>query len=882
MSEQTFSMPTKYDPNSIEKGRYEWWVKNKFFEAEDDETKQPYSIVIPPPNVTGKLHLGHAWDTTLQDIITRMKRMQGYDVLWLPGMDHAGIATQAKVEQKLRAEGKSRYDLGREKFLEETWKWKEEYAQTIRHQWAKLGLGLDYSRERFTLDEGLSKAVREVFVSLYKKGLIYRGEYIINWDPVTKTALSDIEVIYKDIQGAFYHLRYPLKDGSGYIEIATTRPETMLGDTAVAVHPEDERYKHLIGKTIVLPIVGREIPIIADEYVDMEFGSGAVKITPAHDPNDFEVGNRHNLERILVMNEDGTMNEKAGKYKGMDRFECRKQIVKDLQEQGVLIKIEEMVHSVGHSERSGAVVEPYLSTQWFVKMKPLAEAAIKLQKTEGKVHFVPERFEKTYLHWMENIRDWCISRQLWWGHRIPAWYHKETGEVYVGHEAPQDAENWEQDPDVLDTWFSSALWPFSTMGWPDKEAADLKRYYPTDALVTGYDIIFFWVSRMIFQGLEFTGKRPFKDVLIHGLVRDAEGRKMSKSLGNGVDPMDVIDQYGADSLRYFLATGSSPGQDLRYSTEKVESVWNFANKIWNASRFALMNMGGLPYEDIDLDGKKSVADEWILTRLNETIETVTNLAEKYEFGEVGRALYNFIWDDFCDWYIEMAKLPLYGEDETAKKTTRSVLAYVLDQTMRLLHPFMPFITEEIWQNLPHEGESITVAEWPKVRPELSNQEASEQMKLLVEIIRSVRNIRAEVNTPMSKKIAMIINAHDEKILDTLETNKAYLERFCNPEMLTIGVGVLAPEKAMTAVVSGAEIYLPLQGLINIEEEITRLEKELEKLNKEVERVQKKLANEKFVAKAPAQVVEVERAKEKDYLEKRATVQERLEELRRMK
>lgn len=882
MSEQTFSMPTKYDPNSIEKGRYEWWVKNKFFEAEDDETKQPYSIVIPPPNVTGKLHLGHAWDTTLQDIITRMKRMQGYDVLWLPGMDHAGIATQAKVEQKLRAEGKSRYDLGREKFLEETWKWKEEYAQTIRHQWAKLGLGLDYSRERFTLDEGLSKAVREVFVSLYKKDLIYRGEYIINWDPVTKTALSDIEVIYKDIQGAFYHLRYPLKDGSGYIEIATTRPETMLGDTAVAVHPEDERYKHLIGKTIVLPIVGREIPIIADEYVDMEFGSGAVKITPAHDPNDFEVGNRHNLERILVMNEDGTMNEKAGKYKGMDRFECRKQIVKDLQEQGVLIKIEEMVHSVGHSERSGAVVEPYLSTQWFVKMKPLAEAAIKLQKTEGKVHFVPERFEKTYLHWMENIRDWCISRQLWWGHRIPAWYHKETGEVYVGHEAPQDAENWEQDPDVLDTWFSSALWPFSTMGWPDKEAADLKRYYPTNALVTGYDIIFFWVSRMIFQGLEFTGKRPFKDVLIHGLVRDAEGRKMSKSLGNGVDPMDVIDQYGADSLRYFLATGSSPGQDLRYSTEKVESVWNFANKIWNASRFALMNMGELPYEDIDLYGKKSVADEWILTRLNETIETVTNLAEKYEFGEVGRALYNFIWDDFCDWYIEMAKLPLYGEDETAKKTTRSVLAYVLDQTMRLLHPFMPFITEEIWQNLPHEGESITVAEWPKVRPELSNQEASEQMKLLVEIIRSVRNIRAEVNTPMSKKIAMIINAHDEKILDTLETNKAYLERFCNPEMLTIGVGALAPEKAMTAVVSGAEIYLPLQGLINIEEEITRLEKELEKLNKEVERVQKKLANEKFVAKAPAQVVEEERAKEKDYLEKRATVQERLEELKRMK
>lgn len=882
MSEEQFTMPTKYDPNKIEQGRYNWWVNNKFFETKDDDTKQPYSIVIPPPNVTGKLHLGHAWDTTLQDIITRMKRMQGRDVLWLPGMDHAGIATQAKVEQKLRAEGKTRYDLGREKFLEETWIWKEDYASTIREQWAKLGLGLDYSRERFTLDEGLSKAVREVFVKLYEKGLIYRGEYIINWDPVTKTALSDIEVIYKDIQGAFYHLRYPLKDGSGYIEIATTRPETMLGDTAVAVHPEDERYKHLIGKTLVLPIVGREIPIVADDYVDMEFGSGAVKITPAHDPNDFEVGNRHQLERVLVMNEDGTMNEKAGKYNGMDRFECRKQIVKDLEAEGVLIKIEDMVHSVGHSERSGAVVEPYLSTQWFVKMQPLAEAAIKLQKSEGKVHFVPERFEKTYLHWMENIRDWCISRQLWWGHRIPAWYHKETGEVYVGHDAPSDAENWEQDPDVLDTWFSSALWPFSTMGWPDVDAHDFKRYYPTDALVTGYDIIFFWVSRMIFQGLEFTGERPFKDVLIHGLVRDAEGRKMSKSLGNGVDPMDVIDKYGADSLRYFLATGSSPGQDLRYSTEKVESIWNFVNKIWNASRFALMNMGGLTYEEIDLSGKKSVADHWILTRLNETIETVTNLAEKYEFGEVGRALYNFIWDDFCDWYIEMAKLPLYGEDEEAKKTARSILAHVLDQTMRLLHPFMPFITEEIWQNLPHYGESITVAEWPKVRPELSNKEASEQMKLLVEIIRSVRNIRAEVNTPMSKKIAMIIHAHDDKVASMLETNKAYLERFCNPENLEIGVNVSAPEKAMTAVVSGAEIYLPLQGLINIEEEIARLEKELDKLNKEVERVQKKLANEKFVSKAPAQVVEEERAKEKDYLEKRQTVQERLEELKGMK
>ncbi|MBM4762455.1 valine--tRNA ligase [Bacillus sp. B15-48] len=877
--EENLAMPTKYDPASIEKGRYEWWLKGKFFEAKDDEQKQPYTIVIPPPNVTGKLHLGHAWDTTLQDILTRMKRMQGYDVLWLPGMDHAGIATQAKVEAKLREEGKSRYDLGREKFLEETWKWKEEYADHIRQQWAKLGLGLDYSRERFTLDEGLSTAVREVFVELYKKGLIYRGEYIINWDPSTKTALSDIEVIYKDVQGAFYHMKYPLADGTGSIEVATTRPETMLGDTAVAVHPEDDRYKHLIGKTVILPIVGREIPIVGDDYVDMDFGSGAVKITPAHDPNDFEVGNRHNLERVLVMNEDGTMNERAGKYNGMDRFECRKQIVKDLQAEGVLFKIEEHMHSVGHSERSGAVVEPYLSTQWFVKMQPLADEAIKLQQKEEKVHFVPDRFEKTYLHWMENIRDWCISRQLWWGHRIPAWYHKQTGEVYVNHEPPVDIENWEQDKDVLDTWFSSALWPFSTMGWPNEEATDFNRYYPTAALVTGYDIIFFWVSRMIFQGLEFTGERPFKDVLIHGLVRDAEGRKMSKSLGNGVDPMDVIDQYGADSLRYFLSTGSSPGQDLRFSYEKVESTWNFANKIWNASRFALMNMNGLKFEEIDLSGEKSVADKWILTRLNETIETVTRLSDRYEFGEVGRVLYNFIWDDFCDWYIEMAKLPLYGEDEAAKKTTRSILAYVLDHTMRLLHPFMPFITEEIWQNLPHFGESITVADWPKANAELTDEAAAAEMKLLVEIIRSVRNIRAEVNTPLSKKIKMFLKVKDEQILTVVEKNRAYIERFCNPETLEMGLDVEAPDKAMTAVVTGLEIILPLEGLINIDEEIARLEKEREKLNKEVERVQKKLSNEGFVKKAPEKVITEERAKEKDYLEKRAAVEARIQELK---
>jgi valyl-tRNA synthetase len=881
METQKQMLSTKYDPKAVEANRYDYWLNGKFFEAKSEEGKETYTIVIPPPNVTGRLHLGHAWDTTLQDIMTRIKRMQGYDVLWLPGMDHAGIATQAKVEAKLREEGKSRYELGRDNFLKETWKWKEEYAGHIRQQWSKLGLGLDYSRERFTMDEGLSKAVREVFVSLYEKGLIYRGEYIINWDPATKTAISDIEVIYKDVQGGFYHMNYPLADGSGHIEVATTRPETMLGDTAVAVHPKDERYKSLIGKTVILPIVGREIPIVGDDYVDMEFGSGAVKITPAHDPNDFEIGNRHNLERVLVMNEDGSMNQNAGKYQGLDRFECRKQIVKDLQEEGVLFKIEEYLHSVGHSERSDAVVEPYLSTQWFVKMQPLANKAVGLQQSADKVNFVPDRFEKTYLRWMENIRDWCISRQLWWGHRIPAWYHKETGEVYVGHEAPKDEANWEQDSDVLDTWFSSALWPFSTMGWPDEDSADFKRYYPTNVLVTGYDIIFFWVSRMIFQGLEFTGKRPFDDVLIHGLVRDAEGRKMSKSLGNGVDPMDVIDQYGADSLRYFLSTGSSPGQDLRFSIEKVEATWNFANKIWNASRFALMNMDGLTYEQLDLSGEKSVADKWILTRLNETIQEVTRLVDKYEFGEVGRILYNFIWDDFCDWYIEMAKLPLYGENGQAKLTTRSILAYVLDQTMRLLHPFMPFITEEIWQALPHQGESITISEWPKVRTDLTDEQAAGEMKLLVDIIRAVRNIRAEVNTPMSKQIKLQIKAKDDQILVKLEKNRSYLERFCNPSELIIGTSISSTEKAMTAIVTGAELSLPLEGLINVEEEIRRLEKELEKLDKEVERVQKKLSNEGFVKKAPEQVIEEERQKEKDYTEKRDTVRGRIEDLKEL-
>lgn len=743
-------MSSKFQPQEVEAGKYQWWVDSGVFHPNEDPNAEPYSIVIPPPNVTGKLHLGHAWDVTLQDMIIRQKRMQGFDTLWLPGMDHAGIATQAKVEEKLRGEGLSRYDLGREKFLEQTWEWKEEYASHIREQWAKMGISVDYRRERFTLDKGLSDAVKKVFVTLYEKGLIYRGEYIINWDPKAKTSLSDIEVIHKDVEGAFYHMNYPLADGSGFLEIATTRPETLLGDTAVAVHPDDERYQALIGKTVILPLMNREIPIIADEYVEQDFGTGVVKITPAHDPNDFEVGNRHNLPRINVMNDDATMNELAGKYEGMDRFAARKAIVKDLEEAGLLVKIEKHLHSVGHSERTDVVVEPRLSKQWFVKMGPLAEQAINAQREEGDntVNFYPPRFNDAYLRWMENIHDWVISRQLWWGHQIPAWYHKETGEVYVGMEAPSDIENWTQDPDVLDTWFSSALWPFSTMGWPDEDAADYKRYYPTSTLVTGYDILTFWVSRMMFQGLEFTGKRPFKNVLIHGLIRDSQGRKMSKSLGNGVDPMEVIEQYGADALRWFLANGSAPGQDVRYSTDKMDAAWNFINKIWNASRYALMNVGDLTADQVDITGEKTLADKWILTRLNQTIGKVTELFEKFEFGEAGRLLYRFIWDDFCDWYIEMSKETLAGDDEAAKLTTRSILVYVLDNTLRLLHPIMPFVTEEIWQSVPHVGESLVVATYPTVHPEQMDEKAAEEMEFLMDFIRSVRTVRNEMNTPL--------------------------------------------------------------------------------------------------------------------------------------
>ena len=876
-------MSSKFQPQEVEAGKYQWWVDSGVFHPNEDPNAEPYSIVIPPPNVTGKLHLGHAWDVTLQDMIIRQKRMQGFDTLWLPGMDHAGIATQAKVEEKLRGEGLSRYDLGREKFLEQTWEWKEEYASHIREQWAKMGISVDYRRERFTLDKGLSDAVKKVFVTLYEKGLIYRGEYIINWDPKAKTSLSDIEVIHKDVEGAFYHMNYPLADGSGFLEIATTRPETLLGDTAVAVHPDDERYQALIGKTVILPLMNREIPIIADEYVEQDFGTGVVKITPAHDPNDFEVGNRHNLPRINVMNDDATMNELAGKYEGMDRFAARKAIVKDLEEAGLLVKIEKHLHSVGHSERTDVVVEPRLSKQWFVKMGPLAEQAINAQRAEGDntVNFYPPRFNDAYLRWMENIHDWVISRQLWWGHQIPAWYHKETGEVYVGMEAPSDSKNWTQDPDVLDTWFSSALWPFSTMGWPDEEAADYKRYYPTSTLVTGYDILTFWVSRMMFQGLEFTGKRPFKNVLIHGLIRDSQGRKMSKSLGNGVDPMEVIEQYGADALRWFLANGSAPGQDVRYSTDKMDAAWNFINKIWNASRYALMNVGDLTADQVDITGEKTLADKWILTRLNQTIGKVTELFEKFEFGEAGRLLYRFIWDDFCDWYIEMSKETLAGDDEAAKLTTRSILVYVLDNTLRLLHPIMPFVTEEIWQSVPHVGESLVVATYPTVHPEQMDEKAAEEMEFLMDFIRSVRTVRNEMNTPLSKPINIIAKVSDAAHYTVLKENESYIARFSNPEEFVYGEDVEAPSDAVTSVITGAEIYLPLAGLINIEDEIARLEKEAEKLQQEVDRVEKKLSNEKFVAKAPAAVVEAERAKGADYQAQREAVLERIATLKKI-
>lgn len=880
-------MPGKYDPTAVEAGRYDKWLQDKRFAPSENKKARPYSIVIPPPNVTGKLHLGHAWDTTLQDIIIRQKRMQGFDTVWIPGMDHAGIATQAKVEQRLAEQNISRYDLGRDKFVDQVWDWKNEYADTIKSQWSKLGLSLDYDRERFTLDDGLSAAVKKVFVTLYEKDLIYRGEYIINWDPKARTALSDIEVIYKDIEGAFYHVKYPFTDGTtldgkDYIEIATTRPETMFGDVAVAVNPKDERYQDIIGKTIKVPLVDREIPVIADEYVEMDFGTGMVKITPAHDPNDFEVGNRHDLERINTMNEDGSMNNRAGKYAGMDRDDARKAIVNDLTDAGWMLKVEPYTHSVGHSERTGVPVEARLSTQWFVKMKPLAEQSLAMQKTEDRVDFYPPRFENTFTNWMENIHDWVISRQLWWGHQIPAWYHKETGEIYVGEDAPSDLENWEQETDVLDTWFSSALWPFSTMGWPDTEAPDFKRYFPTNTLVTGYDIIFFWVARMMFQSKEFTGRRPFQNVLIHGLIRDEQGRKMSKSLGNGIDPMDVIEKYGADALRWFLANGSTPGLDVRFSYTKMDAAWNFINKIWNASRYVIMNLDDDTEVKIPSKTDLTLADKWILSRLNQTIATVNQNFDKFEFGEAGRTLYNFIWNDFADWYIEMTKETLNGDDDQAKQNVQQVLAYVLDQTLRLLHPIMPFVTEEIWLTMPHVGDSLTSAEFPTANDQLDDQKAEADFKRLVDLITAVRNIRTEANAPMSTLIDVMVQTSDEELMQIIKTNSDYINRFVKPKQLVVSAEVKAPQLAMTKVITGAEVIVPLAELINLDDEIIRLENEAKKFQGEVKRAQGKLKNEKFVNSAPEKVVLAEREKLADWESKFATTNERLMELKAAK
>ncbi|WP_310652450.1 valine--tRNA ligase [Lactobacillus jensenii] len=870
----------KYNPNEVEKGRYQTWLDEDLFKPSGDKKAHPYSIVIPPPNVTGKLHLGHAWDTSIQDTLIRLKRMQGYDTLYLPGMDHAGIATQAKVEAKLRKQGLDRHQMGREKFVKQVWDWKDEYANIIKSQWAKLGLSLDYSRERFTLDKGLSKAVRKVFVQLYNEGLIYRGQYIFNWDPKLETALSDIEVIHKDDKGAFYHIKYPFVDGSGFVEIATTRPETMFGDVAVAVAPGDERYKDLVGKELVLPLVGRHIPIIEDQHVDPEFGTGLVKITPAHDPNDFLVGNRHDLKRINVMNANGTMNEECGKYTGMDRFDCREALVKDLEKEGYLIKIEPIVHSVGHSERSGVQVEPRLSTQWFVKMKPLAEKALENQKTAGKIDFVPERFSQTFEQWMENVHDWVISRQLWWGHRIPAWYNKETGEMYVGEEAPKDIENWRQDEDVLDTWFSSALWPFSTLGWPDENAEDFKRYFPTNALVTGYDIIFFWVSRMIFQSLHFTKQKPFDHVVLHGLIRDEQGRKMSKSLGNGIDPMDVIDKYGADALRWFLLNGTAPGQDTRFSYTKMDSAWNFINKIWNASRFVIMNLpsDAKPAHMPDV-AKFDLADKWIFDRLNHTVKEVTRLFDEFQFGEAGREMYNFIWNDFCDWYIEISKVALNGDDEELKARKQENLIWILDQILRLMHPIMPFVTEKLWLSMPHEGKSISVASYPVAHAEFENNEADNQMNFMIEVIKAVRNIRMEVNAPMSSSIDILIQldkAADKKILDD---NSEYVQNFLHPKKLEVSTEIAAPKLAKTAVIPGAQIFVPLADIVDLDEELAKMEKEAKRLEGEVMRASKKLSNEGFVKNAPEAVIAKEKEKQADYESQLEAVKARMQELK---
>ena len=842
-----------YDPQEVEDRIYDFWLNGGYFHATVDPEKKPYTIVIPPPNITGQLHMGHAMDETLQDILIRWRRMQGYSALWLPGTDHASIATEAKIVEAMRQEGLTKEDLGREKFLERAWAWKEKYGGRIVEQLKKLGSSCDWERERFTMDEGCNKAVREVFVRLYNKGLIYRGERIINWCPHCKTSISDAEVEFAEKDGNFWHIRYPFKDGSGYLELATTRPETMLGDTAVAVHPDDPRYKDIVGKTLILPLVGREIPVIADTYVEQDFGTGVVKITPAHDPNDFEVGLRHNLEIINVMNDDGSINENGGKFAGMPGLEARKQIVKELEEQGFLVRIEPIKHNVGSCYRCHTVVEPRVSKQWFVKMEPLAKPAIECVR-DGRVRFIPERMEKIYFNWMENIKDWCISRQLWWGHRIPAWYCEDCGETIVAMDAPHTcpkcgSEKLHQDEDTLDTWFSSALWPFSTLGWPD-QTEDLKYFYPTDTLVTGYDIIFFWVARMIFSGMEHMGEPPFKTVFIHGLIRDAQGRKMSKSLGNGIDPLEVIAQYGADALRFTLVTGNSPGNDLRFSQEKVEASRNFANKIWNASRFILMNIDGQDVPN-QLPEKLALEDKWIVNQFNQVVKEVTDNLEHFEIGIAVQKLYDFLWDELCDWYIEIAKIRLQSSDEEAAQTARQVLVWVMTGTLQLLHPFMPYITEEIWQSLPHEGESIMVSKWPVYEEAHCFQQAASDMQGIMDVIRAVRNRRSEMNVPPSRKTHLYIATAAEKVF---QEGAPIIERLAFANGVEIGPA-FEIEGAVNIVTSGAKAYIPMDELVDKKAELARLTKELESAQKQYATTQQKLSNEKFLSKAPENVVE---------------------------
>ena len=866
-----------YEPQEVEGRIYDFWMKGGYFHAEVDPKKKPYTIVIPPPNITGQLHMGHAWDETLQDILIRWKRMQGYSALWLPGTDHASIATEAKIVEAMRQEGITKEDLGRDGFLERAWAWKDKFGGRILEQLKLLGSSCDWDRLRFTMDEGCSKAVRHVFVKLYNEGLIYRGERIINWCPNCKTAISDAEVEFEEKDGSFWHLRYPLADGSGYVELATTRPETMLGDTAVAVHPEDERYQHLVGKRVILPLVNKEIPIVADEYVEMDFGTGVVKITPAHDPNDFEVGRRHDLPVINVMNEDGSINENGGKYAGLSGMEARKQIVKDLEEGGYLIKVEPIKHNVGTCQRCHTVVEPRVSTQWFVKMEPLAGPAIDVVK-DGTIRFIPERMEKTYYNWMENIKDWCMSRQLWWGHRIPAWYCEDCGETIVS-ETDVDTcpkcggKHLHQDEDTLDTWFSSALWPFSTLGWPD-ETEELKYFYPTNTLVTGYDIIFFWVARMIFSGMKHMGKAPFSTVLYHGLLRDSQGRKMSKSLGNGIDPVEVIDQYGADALRFTLVTGNSPGNDARYSEEKVAASRNFANKIWNAARFIHMNIDG---KDVPcaLPETLTLEDQWIVSRFNTVAKEVTENLEKFELGMAVQKLYDFLWDDFCDWYIELAKIRLNSADEAAAQGARQVLVWTLGSTLKLLHPFMPFVTEEIWQSLPHEGEALIVAPWPEYEEGHAFPQAEAEMKKVMELITAVRTRRSEMNVPPSKKAHLMVETAAPQ---AFVTEQEAIARLAYCSSVEVGGHFEQTEGSVTVVTAACRGYLPMDDLVDKKAETARLQKELEGAKKQLATAQAKLQNEKFISKAPQNVIDGVKDNAKKLQEKVRMIEESLKAL----